>query len=563
MNGVVQIRLADKQVQQQQSLQQLMTHPTGQQVSEHDAEFDNGEIFPAAVSEASDETAVGVVTDADTVTNTAVGRAAAVSSNEVMKAAERLVEGSTPHQKAADIDLAPTAGIAADLEPDNLQHNGGQSVSDIIERAAASVAGQDTAQIPAAALPGHDISRCQPGLQASAQQGFEDMPDGSSAHEQHGREYPWMEPMGHAAVSGVQAQPTSDPGVLQQLHVSFATGAMARGQGSRIPMRYLAAAAADKQEAAEEAAEEAAAAAVAAAVAAADRRRQRQTAAMAAVEGTASETVVQSQNVVVRQAEIDGAAEQGWSQGHAPAEDTESRPMRCFADRLAPSAHPASSTLAEFKRRRDSSQGNDDTGQDQNTARGHRSSLEGSEQADAVSVTSYANSAASGLAHLMRAQQPWSESSSSPDRSSMTGSPDAKDISQLQAEVNSQHNGELQLPQQLLSPDQEAEQRCEGDNQPESHQGQQQLPSAQEQLQLAQHVWDKQQTEPQTEGEHDWQQERQVLIKAGRQQEDMPGLQVPFEVASANAGPITEEHAAGKQLASTAYRSASNNAMYS
>ena len=75
---------------------------------------------------------------------------------------------------------------------------------------------------------------------------------------------------------------------------------------------------------------------------------------------------------------------------------------------------------------------------------------EGNEQYDTVSVTSFANSAASGLGHLLRAQQPWSESSSSPDRTSTTGSAEVRDISQLEAEVVSQPGH--QLPQELLLP---------------------------------------------------------------------------------------------------------------
>ena len=534
-----------------------MTQRKGQQVSEHGADFDDEEIFPAA-SEAPDEAAAGNLTDTAAVTDSAAraaaGRAEAVSGNDSLVAAERLAEGSTSNQEAADTDSAPTAGVAAGSESANVQRETEQSVNDVIEQAAASVAGQDTIEVPMAALLGHDISTRQAGSQASAQQGSWDKPDGCSAQEQCGREYPWMQPSDHVAVSDDQVEQTGDPTVQQQPHVSFATVAMARRQGTSIPMRYLAAAAADKQEAAEEAAEEAAAAAAAAAVDAADRRRQRQTAAAAAMAGTAAETAVQSQDVLVSQANTDRVAEQGWPQGKPPAENSQSKARLSFPDSCSPCIQPTTSMLAGLKGSGDCSQGHENMVQAEDTAGVHRSSLEGSEQADAVSVASFANSAASGLGHLMRAQQPWSESSSSPDRSSMTGSADARDISQLQAQVIGQHDAELQLPQGLKLPGQEPEQPGGMDDQPESCQGQQQLPSAQEQLHFAQHPWDKGQTEPQKEDEHDWQQEnREALITAEWQQENMPGLQTPFDAASANARSICEVHAAGKQFASTSY----------
>ncbi|KAL0054402.1 hypothetical protein WJX82_008410 [Trebouxia sp. C0006] len=77
------------------------------------------------------------------------------------------------------------------------------------------------------------------------------------------------------------------------------------------------------------------------------------------------------------------------------------------------------------------------TNQGDGSMHGNSDNGETNERADAVSVASFANSAASGLGHLMRAQQPWSESesSSSPDRTSATGSADGKDFSQLQAEA--------------------------------------------------------------------------------------------------------------------------------
>ena len=114
-----------------------------------------------------------------------------------------------------------------------------------------------------------------------------------------------------------QAARTGAEGNTQQAHVADASGGMTCARKSKIPMRYLAAAAADRRLPVEEAAT-AAAAAVAAASAATDRRSVDKAVAAAAAFNAALQDVVVTQagNADLGQ-QIRQAAEQDWSLSNA------------------------------------------------------------------------------------------------------------------------------------------------------------------------------------------------------------------------------------------------------
>ncbi len=240
-------------------------------------------------------------------------------------------------------------------------------------------------------------------------------------------QYPWMDPSDQQGSRDLPPQQGPDavteeaPGV----HVTFATNALpsARHQGNKIPLRYLAAAAADKAPAPPQASTKEEAWLVGSApeppVALKPEAEQGQSQHRSLMEdpGTAA-----TAGTFHSHGSIEGGKPLHWQQQQPQPQPGQeySSPMDSAANQGDGSMH-----------------GNSDNG-------------EVSEGADAVSVASFANSAASGLGHLMRAQQPWSESesSSSPNRTSATGSADGKDFSQLQAEVMSQPDTEQQLPQQ-------------------------------------------------------------------------------------------------------------------
>ncbi len=240
-------------------------------------------------------------------------------------------------------------------------------------------------------------------------------------------QYPWMDPSDQQGSrvllpqQGSGALAEEAPGV----HVTFATNARpsARHQGNRIPLRYLAAAAADKAPAPSPA-------------------------------PTKEEAWVVSSPPEQAGVALKPEAEQGQSQHRSVAEHSGTAAT-------AGTFHSGSTEgIKSLHRQQQQQPGKEysspmDAAANQGDGRMHGNSDNGeaNDSTDAVSVASFANSAASGLGHLMRAQQPWSEteSSSSPDRTSATGSADGKDFSQLQAEVMSQPDTEHQLPQQLPS----------------------------------------------------------------------------------------------------------------
>ena len=260
-------------------------------------------------------------------------------------------------------------------------------------------------------MPAHDVLSQPPAVA-----------EPSSGGVRVAMQYPWMDPSDQP-LGPQQSLPTHQaPGAVHTaqdaapVHVTFATseGLSGRCQGDKIPLRYLAAVAADKAH--EPPAEEAA---------------WRQAAAPA-------------QSGVSDGLDTVQAATQGMQTGTAHphslfGNDVQSLPRRRQSDQV--------DTLAvNLTAQQDATHRRSEVDDDDNT--------EQQDRTDAVSVASFANSAASGLGHLMRAQQPWSESSSSPDRTSATGSVEGKDFSQLQAEAMSQPDAEDQLlPPALSQPD--------------------------------------------------------------------------------------------------------------
>ena len=532
----VHSRAADEQSQSQQQPSQKMTEPpSSKQASEQYPQSDEGEIFPAAVLESAEEAAAGGnLTSADS--DTAISSAAVPDNVHAQHVAnDNLAAVRTSAQGGAVADASSAAVSGADAECNAMSGVGNESVSALIQHAAASVADAYDAATPAALLLSGE-SKAGPSTAGPVQQGPSHvLPAGNDTQEQYGNEYPWMEATAdHTAVSSADTEPAARvvgvEGTMQQPHVSFASGGMTSAGGSKIPMKYLAAAAADRRLVAEEAA-----AAAAAACAEAERRSKAKTAAAAdTAAGAAMQDVAVSWagSTDVRE-DIRQAAEQNWAQSNGSSEDVHAAPMLPTSGPSSslPAFQPPSCTLTELENSKysmeqgvlDGAQGGVEVVRDYS---------EGNEQSD---VASFANSAASGLGHLLRAQQPWSESSSSPDRTSTSGSAGVRDMSQLEAEVISQPDTEQQLPQQLLSPDQEA---GLGGQLP------MQLLSAQEQPQHAQHGLLQ---HHQTKLIADVEEEQQVWQGADQapSQHDRASY-LPLEALSGGASPV--DHATGKHL---------------
>ena len=536
-SGVQVLSTADhQQSKPQQHIVQKRTEPAMfEEDSGHANQSDSGEIFPTAAPEGAQEAAAGgKLTDGDSDTGVA---SAAVTDNVQQPAAaddpailSPFAQGPTPGADAA-VFQDPHADCAVISRSDD------QSVSAIIQYAAASVADASDANIPTALLLyGEGGTHPDARAEVSAQQGaWHGLPGGSDTDAQYGKEYPWMEVAEQAAVrvanSGQLAKAGTE-GSSQQAHVTFASGGMTSAEGNKVPMRYLAAAAADRRLAAEEAA-----AAAAAASAAADRRSIAKTAAAAeaAAVGTAMQVVMVTQagNADIGD-QIRQAAEQDWSQSTAPSEHVEAPAMLA----LPRPSQPPDCKLHEPEDT-DHSLDTPELDHAQGGVGVITRESEGNEQSDAASVASFANSAASGLGHLLRAQQPWSESSSSPDRSSTTGSAGMRDISQLEAEVMSQPDAGYQLPQQLPPPDQEAV--AVGGQLP------MQLPLAQEQPQHAQHgLMQHQEAKLVIEDAEDQQQRMWHSAGQGDSQHD-GSLNLPVAAGYTDASTSLVDHASGKQ----------------
>lgn len=568
---------------QQQSLQDMMQAGMPQEASQHDddAQSDGGEIFPAAVPEGAEEAAAGgKLSDADSHTD---DTSAAVIDN-VKQAAADTFTPSAQGLTLADTDAAADAneadtGFAVISGPgDRLAGN--QSVSTILQHAV-SVADASDAEVTTAVMlseesdPPSDAARAEVAAQQSA---TDVLPSGSDTQEQYGMQYPWMD---HTAVSTApneQGHLARTPPVgagMQPPHVTFASGGMTLGMRSKIPMSYLAAAAADRRMAAEESAAAAAAAASAAAerrsvtgrasaveaaeggsatgraaaAEAAERRSPtgRAAAAEAAIAGTAAGTAMQ--NVVVTQAgnadvgeQVRQAAEQEWSQIAAPSEQLQAPAMllESGTSSTLPSSQPPACKLSEDEKPYSMDSGVPDHAQD--NAEDMKDGTEGNEQSDAVSVASFANSAASGLGHLLRAQQPWSESSSSPDRTSTNGSAGGmRDISQLEAELITQPDTGQQRPQQLPSPNQEAV--SSGDQLPT------QFLLDQEQPQHAQHgLGQDQEVKILADAEDSQQQTGWPKAGPAESRHDQASS-VPVAALGADASTVLVDHTAGKLTA--------------
>ena len=552
-SGVQVLNSADHQQShpQQHPLQKMTEPAICEEDSEHADQSDIGEIFPTAVLEGAEEAAaVGKLSDVDSETDI---QSAVVPDNVQQTAAadnpailSPFVQGTTPGAEAVVVQ-GPDADCAVISASDD--HIGAdQSVNAIIQHAAASVTDASDAKVPAALLLcGEGRTHSDSRAEVSAQQGaWRVLPANNDTQEQYGEEYPWMEAAGQAAVSSAnmeQAARTGAEGSTQQVHVTFASGGMTCARDNKIPMKYLAAAAADRRLAAEEAA----AAAAAAASEAADRRSMVKT--TAAAEAKAGNAVpAEMQDMVVTQAgnadpgeQVRQAAEQDWSHNSAITEQVQAPAMLPVpgSSSTLPFSQPPADKLHEPE---DSKHSLDNAVLDhaQGGVEIIKEGNEGNEQSDAMSVGSFANSAASGLGHLLRAQQPWSESSSSPDRSSTTGSAYMQDISQLEAEVISQPDADDQLPQQLPSSDQEAVAT--------SGQLPLQLPLAQEQPQHAQHgSVQHQEAKLMTEDGED--QQPKVWHSAGQgESQGDGGLNLPLAALCADASTLLVDHASGKSL---------------
>ena len=353
---------------------------------------------------------------------------------------QKIDETSSVANEGPEADMA-----SEDVPQTKAEADGLPSIRAIIRDAAASVAeasqAAGTSHSASTASLASQYEQGQQGAGADAELGSRkhsmqppnDMPQKlpapvpSSSSAGVAMQYPWMDPSDQQGSRDLP--PQQGLGALTEeapsVHVTFATNVLpsARHQGHKIPLRYLAAAAADKAPA-------------------------------------PSPAPTKEEAWVVRSAPeqppvaLKPEAEQGQTQHRSLAE------------------HPGTAATAgtfhshgsieggmplHWQQQQQQQQPNQEysTPMDADTSQGHGSMHNNSDNgevndgADAVSVASFANSAASGLGHLMRAQQPWSESepSSSPDRTSATGSADEKDFSQLQAEVMSQPDTEQQLPQ--------------------------------------------------------------------------------------------------------------------
>ena len=553
-SGVQVFSTAEQQQSQpQQHSPQRRTEPAVlEEDSEHADQLDCGEIFPTAAPKGAEEAvASSKLSDADSATGvhsaTVTGNVQQAAAAENPAILTSSAQGGTPGADAA-APQEPDANCAMISRSDD-QLGADQSVIAIIQRAAASVADASDAKVPAALLLcGRGGTHSNARAEVSAQQGaWHVLPGSNDTQEQNGKEYPWMEVAEQAAASDANIEQPARTGVegsTQQAHVAFASGGMTCVGRSKIPMRYLAAAAADRRLAAEEAA---AAAAAAAASAAADRRSAHMAVAVAAAfdaAGTALPDVVMTQagNADLGQ-QIRQAAEQDWSQSNALSEQVRSPTMLPLpgSNSTLPVSQPPIDKLNEpesdyhslDKAVLDHAQGGVEVINERS---------DGNEQSDAVSVASFANSAASGLGHLLRAQQPWSESNSSLDSSTAAGSAGMRDISQL--EVISQPDADDQLPQHLPSPDQEAV----------AVGGQllMQLPLVQEQPheadQHAHHGFvQHQEAKPVMEDGED--QQQKVWHSAGQGESQHDGsLNLPLAAVCADASTFLVDHASGKQI---------------
>lgn len=552
-SGVQVLRTADHQQShsQQQSLQEMMQAGITQEASQHDdAQSDGGEIFPAAAPEGAEEAAAGgKLSDADSDTG---GTSAAVIDNLKQAAADALTlsaQGLTADSDAAAAVNEADTGFAVGSGSGD-RHGGDQSASPILQHDGCVADASDAKVTAAVLLCGEGSTHSDADrAEVSAQPGAGAvLPNGSDTQEQYGMQYPWMHHP--AASSATDEQPARTPvgGGMQPPHVTFASGGMTYGMGSKIPMSYLAAAAADRRLAAEEAAAADAAAASAAAArrsaagraAAAEAAEKRsatgRAAAAEAAAGNAAETAMQ--NVMVTLAgtadvgeQIRQAAEQEWSPSSIPTEQLQAPAMllESGSSSTLPSSQPPGLSMDKGV-----------PGHAQGGAEVMRDDGEGNEQSDAVSIASFANSAASGLGHLLRAQQPWSESSSSPDRTSTNGSAvGMRDISQLEAELISQPDTGHQLPQQLPLSYQETI--------PLNDQLPMQLPLDPEQPQHAQHdLWQHQEVKFMTDAEESQQQSGWHKAGPAESQHDQASS-VPLAALGADASTLLVACTTGKE----------------
>lgn len=527
---------------EQQSLQEMLQAGITQETSQHDdAQSDGGEIFPAAVSEGAEEAAAGgKLSGTDLHTG---GTSAAVIDNAKQAAANPLTpsaQGLTLADTNADANEADTGFAVVSGSGDRLE--GDQSVSPILQHAVSVADGSDAEATAAVLVCGEGSTQSDAArAEVSAQLGARDvLPSGSDTQEQYGMQYPWMDQPAVSSATNEQGHlaRTLAGGGIQPPHVTFASGGMTHAMGSKIPMSYLAAAAADRTLAAEEAA-------AAAVAAAAERRWAARTAAAAAEAAAGNAAGTAMQNIVVTQAgnadvgeQIRQAAEQEWSQSNAPTEQPQAPAMLLESGTSSTllSSQPPACQLSEGG---NYSMDKGVPGHAEGGAEVLKGAGEGNEQSDAMSVASFANSAASGLGHLLRAQQPWSESSSSPDRTSTNGSAGGmRDISQLEAELISQPDTGHQLPQQLPPPDQEAVSL--GDQLP------MQLPLGQEQPQHAQHgLWQHQEVKFMTDAEEGQQQTGWHKAGPAESQHDQASS-VPLAALCADASTVLVNHTTGK-----------------
>lgn len=359
----------------------------------------------------------------------------------------------------ADAVVDHDADAAQITEP--AQHADVPSISDIVNSAAESAATAAAAATPADDRNAWQISGSVPATRPhSNQQGTESgVGQRQASQSQHydvladaaeglqiAAQYPWMRHSIDEEVEGV-------PGRLQP-HVTFGENAVlsvAKLQPGKVPLSYVAAAAADK----------------------ADRdgaevQPHATHRSYPMMVGAVSTDVFSNQQGMSAKTDLLRSDEQAASDLHVAA------PSRLAA--LPQQAMPAAPRLPCDHNRHNvitpAQQGCDIALQPAACQNSGGSSLaqhalhpfngeqaadktadEPARQSGSGSPASYAHSAASGLSHLMRAQQPWSTTSSS-SRSSSHEEP-AQDISQLQANIvptplDMQHTMQQQEQQQTM-----------------------------------------------------------------------------------------------------------------
>ena len=437
-----------------------------------DAQTDSEEIFPAGCVAPGSKAAATLESDDPSHANSAsaaeADTALEVTASVSHASDHTLAEGKEdsahasqePDSDASDhatVGQSKEAEITAEDLPESNQDDDVNplSISDIIHHAAASAAEQ------ASVAPMHDSETCRdpvPHQEDSSGHIQKElslaMPaDNSTAYARMGLQYPWMDPSTQQGLDGMESQPAvaQREQDTQPAHVTFATNVMAssRGLGDKIPFTYLAAAAADK------------------------------------LPPPSGEGEVRGWHAVRDQSAADFSPEDVQTAGGEQAQGM--LPAKHFHAAHAP--QPDRNTAEEPKSVQWVQHHNDYT-HDTEAANAadmavndDSNNAERNDRSDAVSVASFANSAASGLGHLLRAQQPWSESSSSPGRTSTAGSADGREFSQLQAEVISQPDALQQSPQQLLPTVLESRSSWDVHHLPVTHQGPQQLPEVQSRLQ--------------------------------------------------------------------------------